>query len=830
MYKVPESSATMTATRPSKTFPVATAGPFWTKPLFGYLWATLLVGATTWGLSALQAFLAALTPDDNYVRAFVAGYVLIVAIVAAVWGARQGFFTLALSALASIYFLMEPRLTWTIRYASDQANLVLFLVVGAIVVCALEATGIAKRRLSHSLSESEAARARLGALVDTAPVGVVTCTPDGTLDYANPEAERIWGQPLQPVKPPDWNRYPLFDPETNRPIPAERTGLARALAGETGKILGEMVVERPDGTRVHAQTNSATIRDENNLPLGALTVISDVTERRAAEHALRLSEERFRAIQEASPDGFILYRSVRADDGFIADFEYTYVNPAGERMAGHPSHELHGKRLLERRPGVKPSGLFDRYVGVVETGATEQFEQHDAFEGLNGWFRITAVKIGDGLGITFADITDEKRSGAERERRLRVESLANRIAQAQRASLDPDAVQRVAVEELGNALRADRCYFAAYDFAHDRGSIGDDWHRPDLPALAGNYRLSDFAIDVKALYGSGATMVVEEVRTHPATQALVSQLETLGVRAGITVPLFDENKQFVASLSVAMADEPRAWTPDEVTLVEAVAAQTHSTMNTARLLQRDRKIATQLQDALTPALPGRVPGLDLAAYYQAALEEASVGGDFFDVFSIDKGCTALVVGDLSGKGLGAASQVATVRNMLRFAVYQGRTLAEAVTDLNNVLAEHDLLAGFATLFVGLFDAGNNALTYVSCGHEPALLHRLATDTAEELDSTGPVLGAFSGVRFVEEIVAIAPGDALAVYTDGFSEAGRGRHEFLEASGLAQLMTSQPACRSAEAIKERIVAGARAHARGELHDDMCLLVAVVEAKG
>ena len=103
-----------------------------------------------------------------------------------------------------------------------------------------------------------------------------------------------------------------------------------------------------------------------------------------------------------------------------------------------------------------------------------------------------------------------------------------------------------------------------------------------------------------------------------------------------------------------------------------MAALTRSASEAARVQQRERNIATQLQQALQPAVPETIAGLSLAHYYEAALDEAGVGGDFYDVYAVDKGCTALIVGDLSGKGLAAASQVATVRNMLRAVLYLGR--------------------------------------------------------------------------------------------------------------------------------------------------------------
>ena len=254
-----------------------------------------------------------------------------------------------------------------------------------------------------------------------------------------------------------------------------------------------------------------------------------------------------------------------------------------------------------------------------------------------------------------------------------------------------------------------------------------------------------------------------------------------------------------------------------------------------RLAERERNIAHQLQAALTPSVPERLPGMALAKYYEAALDEAGVGGDFYDVFPIEKGCTALIVGDLSGKGLAAASQVATVRNMLRYALYRARTLVGALEGLNALLAEQGLLTGFATLFVGAYDSGAGTLMYVNCGQEPALVRRMGTGRVEQLVPTGPVLGSFDGAVFEERTVALGLGDALAVFTDGLTEVGSSRLEMLGVEGVADLFgqlvaegEAQDATEMAEHLALRLVKGVDAAATGGvMRDDVCLLVAVVD---
>lgn len=243
--------------------------------------------------------------------------------------------------------------------------------------------------------------------------------------------------------------------------------------------------------------------------------------------------------------------------------------------------------------------------------------------------------------------------------------------------------------------------------------------------------------------------------------------------------------------------------------------------------ERERNIARQLQAALQPALPAPLSGLSLKEFYRAAWEEANVGGDFFDVFPVENGCYALVVGDVSGKGLEAAAQVATVRNMLRFALYEGHTVADAVRRFNRIVAENNLLQGFATLFVGVYDPDGRILNYVSCGQEPALVRRAASGAVEELGPTGPLLGVLSEADFDQRAVLLAPGDALAIFTDGLTDVGPRHGALLGIEGIAAVLREHTPGESAPDLVARLVTAAEAHARDGLQDDICLLVGIVE---
>jgi serine phosphatase RsbU (regulator of sigma subunit) len=175
--------------------------------------------------------------------------------------------------------------------------------------------------------------------------------------------------------------------------------------------------------------------------------------------------------------------------------------------------------------------------------------------------------------------------------------------------------------------------------------------------------------------------------------------------------------------------------------------------------------------------------------------------------------------------------------MLRFALHSDGPLAEALTKLNRVLAEQDLLSGFATLFVGVYDSQAGTLSYVNCGQEPGLIWRAATGQVEMLPPTGPVLGGFDAGEYAEAEAALSPGDVLALFTDGMTEVGPTRRRFLEIGGLAALFarccsgeatTAHPPSDVAASVVARLISGVEVHAGGAagLRDDIALLVGVV----
>ncbi|MEZ4711762.1 MAG: PAS domain S-box protein [Caldilineaceae bacterium] len=203
---------------------------------------------------------------------------------------------------------------------------------------------------------------------------------------------------------------------------ADETQMARQLAGELLIHSMEKRYLRGDGTYVWTTMTASIVHDEAGVAQYGLVVVEDISARKRADAALRRSEVQFRAVQQATPDGYMIFEAMHDETGAIVDFLWLYTNPAAEQITGRSHEYLLGKRLLVEMPGNRTEGLFDAYVQVVETGEVWQREFQYAHEGFNHWFRTTAAKAGDGIAVAFTDITANKqieKALAESERRFR---------------------------------------------------------------------------------------------------------------------------------------------------------------------------------------------------------------------------------------------------------------------------------------------------------------------------------------------------------------------------------------------------------------------------
>jgi sigma-B regulation protein RsbU (phosphoserine phosphatase) len=189
-------------------------------------------------------------------------------------------------------------------------------------------------------------------------------------------------------------------------------------------------------------------------------------------------------------------------------------------------------------------------------------------------------------------------------------------------------------------------------------------------------------------------------------------------------------------------------------------------------MEREMELAASIQKTILPETLPDVPGLLVAGGNRPA---KLVGGDYFDVYPLADGRTALCVADVSGKGVPAALLVSTVHACLHLLVPNNASdLPGLVARVNRHLVGFSSTRKFATLFIAVFDPAAGTFTYVNAGHNPGLW--LSPGGVTLLPSGGVPVGMMPGVTHKQATIQVAPGDTLLLYSDGITEALNGADE------------------------------------------------------
>jgi phosphoserine phosphatase RsbU/P len=211
---------------------------------------------------------------------------------------------------------------------------------------------------------------------------------------------------------------------------------------------------------------------------------------------------------------------------------------------------------------------------------------------------------------------------------------------------------------------------------------------------------------------------------------------------------------------------PKPWDSHQMLAVLEKHLNGRGDRRTGSLKDAELTIARNVQRRLLPQPHLRACGLECEC---VSLPAGDIGGDLYDFFEIDSCAVAFLLGDVSGKGIGAALLVANLQASIRSQQELARSPVKLLERVNRLFFDFTRPEHYATLFFGVYEADTRTIRYVNCGHpSPALLH--ANGDVELLDSTATVLGAFNGSVFAERTVSLAQGDRLVLFSDGLTEA------------------------------------------------------------
>jgi serine phosphatase RsbU (regulator of sigma subunit) len=271
------------------------------------------------------------------------------------------------------------------------------------------------------------------------------------------------------------------------------------------------------------------------------------------------------------------------------------------------------------------------------------------------------------------------------------------------------------------------------------------------------------------------------------SKELIDVVRRLDLNSVACVPIAI-GRRVIGTLTLARSFPEAELDMADVDVLAAVADRAAAALENAGLYQQQREIAETLQIVLTPKTLPRVPGFRLAARYQPLSLVGHVGGDFYDVFPIADGRTAVLVGDIAGKGVEAAAAVGLARYTLRSIIALDPNPATVITRINESLLEEEQMCTVA--YAILENQGDRFRLRVTLAGHPPVVVVTADGSVERLGEPCPPVGVMAEVIPIEVERWLAPGDTIVMYTDGYAFSGMNPPESVEVA-LSKCETNDP---------------------------------------
>ena len=302
------------------------------------------------------------------------------------------------------------------------------------------------------------------------------------------------------------------------------------------------------------------------------------------------------------------------------------------------------------------------------------------------------------------------------------------------------------------------------------------------------------------------------------------------IRSMMCAPLVTNEGNVLGVIQIDTLDQRARFSNDDLDVLASVAfqaafavdnAQLHEKQLTQQKIQADLNAARQVQKTLLPTHPPVVEGYQFFDFYEPA---SQVGGDFYDYVVLRDGRVAVVLADVSGKGVAAALVMSKLSSEVRYSLASEPNAAKAVDEINASFCRSGWEDRFATFVLALLDPKQNRVTIVNAGHMPPMIRHSIGQVADvgSPDDSGLPLGVTDAVEYMAREIELNPGEVITIFTDGISEALNPANELYTLERLQQqiaLATDGPAT-----LGKTILEDVKRHAAGRAQsDDMCLVV-------
>ena len=288
--------------------------------------------------------------------------------------------------------------------------------------------------------------------------------------------------------------------------------------------------------------------------------------------------------------------------------------------------------------------------------------------------------------------------------------------------------------------------------------------------------------------------------------------------SAVVVPIVASG-EVIAALTIVALDPARPIGAEEVDTARSLAGQAALAIDNARLYQQQSGFADSMQRSLLPSAPPVLAGIDVGSVYESSAR-LEVGGDVYDYTTLPDGRLAVVVGDVTGKGIDAAADMAMTKFVFRSLARDHPDPGDFLRAANEVVVDEVEEGKFVTMVYVTVDGRTGQLVCAAAGHPPPRLVG-ADGRVLELSASGLALGIARDQAYAEARELLEPGAAVVLFTDGVIEARRDG-ELFGHGRLDQLLAENRELPAAE-LAQAVVDGARAFAGGGLSDDSAAVV-------
>ena len=439
--------------------------------------------------------------------------------------------------------------------------------------------------------------------------------------------------------------------------------------------------------------------------------------------------------------------------------------------------------------------------------------------------RETAPASGGPNTITLTKCIEREQPDAHRPSTVRELRAMLNVSRIMAANVDLDDLLELIINELVRTIDAERGTLYLVDEEKDelfsRVLLEDTGDLREIRVKIGDGIAGHVA-------ATGEVLNIQHAYDDPRFARTFDQTTGYQTRTILTAPMRNPQQKIIGVVQL-LNKKGRPFTDRDERLLTAMAAQAAVSIENTRLYAQEMEqqltnqelgTAWAIQKSFLPQTVPQHAGWDIGAFWRPIRE---VAGDFYDFYTLPDGRLAVVIADVSGKGIPAALFMALTVTVLRFAMSLNFAPGEMMDHANSRLISDQQSRMFATVFVGYLDFNSGVLQFASAGHNPPLLYRAATGRCEHLTASGVAIGLFKEADFAEETVTLADGDVLVLYTDGITEMINTEEEEFGEKRLAELVV-QYASHPPREMAELIIEAAVTFSEGQgAFDDETLIV-------